>query len=339
VIVFRCPECQERFEVETKYGGRRWRCTSCQASVLIPAKSDEALEPILDAGPHQRLNDDETHTDRPRPGRRRAEAWDDEDRRIAEQWPGWAVTRVGVRVLGTGVSIFLVSWLFLVVAKYIGEGQGPPGLARGPIVPSGILYGALTVFGLAGMVFMTLFITGQAISCQVPGPGAAKGTAIGSLMGSVTSVVVLLVLLLLALTANQGMGPAGAAGTQVLFRVMYWLAIAFGALGLVLYLFFLAAVAHHFRRRALAGTIIFYFVVVLLFVVYFIVLNIVQGPEASALLSGNINNVARVGRAVEITFLVHMGLVGVGLFAILSLAGGAIRKSHLSRARREIELE
>jgi len=339
VIVFQCPECNDKFEVETQYGGRQWRCVSCQASITIP-EAGEPMEPIMDAPARRdadepiregrrRLRDyDAEEREAEERRHRRGTGWDGDERLVAQLWPGWVVTRVGVRVLGTGVSIFLVSWVFLVVAKYITEGQGQ-GFQN---FQQSILFGAETVFRFAVMVFATLFITGQAICCHVPGPGAAKGSVIASVICSVIGVASLVLLLLATLATQPGRDGAG---SEVLVRTALWIAVALYAVGIVFYMNFLAGVAHHYRATGVLVAVLLAMLATVLFVVYYVVLHIVLGPQrALTLLTGNFMNFAVVGKAVEITFFVAEAASLISFFVATSLVGGTIRKQRLLRAMR-----
>jgi hypothetical protein len=330
VIVFRCPECQEKFEVENRYGGRKWRCMSCQAAVTIPEASEEPMEPIVEGPRRRRYDDDERDDfDRRDDERRPSAAMDTDERRAWERWADWAVTRAGIRLLAFAVLVFSVSWLFLIIAKYIAEGQVQPVFARG-IPPGGfhsVLIGATTVFGLAVIVFVALYIAGQGLCCQVSASAAAKGLAIGSVICSAAFVVIFLITVFIASAEVQvAVGPRGPAPNAALIQVLFWVGFAFVAIGLVLFLFFLERVARHFNRGALAVIAYVELGIVVLLVVYFLVLHLVKGPVAMTLFTGNIGKVAGVGLAVEITFLAHCAVALLGFTILVSLVGSAIRK-------------
>jgi hypothetical protein len=333
--------------VETRFGGRKWRCTNCQAAITIPERSDEAIEPVPEGQARPRLGDAAGDFGRPGGERRRRpvspeEGWTEDERQAVHDWPHWAVTRVGVRTLSTGVSIFLVAWLFLIAAKYIAEANARRDAFGGGMGVGGqrdligILAGAVTVFIVAIPVCVTLYINGQVICCQVPRSLAAKGLAIGSLVCSVVALVAALIGFLIMVTSGPGFArPAGGVPAFTRVIIFYWLVIGFASLGQFLYLFFLAAVARHYHRVGLTINAMVLALGELLFLVFYIAIHFVKGQQTIGLLEGNVRQTVSVGRAVEIAFFVGSSALLVWLVITASLVGSAIRKPRVLRARED----
>jgi hypothetical protein len=349
VILFQCPECQEKFEVEEQYAGRTWQCTNCQASVTIPETTEEdVIEAVVEPPRHRRLDDDVTDVyDRPAGERRRRlnsreEEREEGERRAVEDWPKWLVTRVGVRTLGYGVSILLVCWVFLIIAKYVAEAAGQQHLVGGGMgreglqALAGILQGAVTVFLVAIPISVTLYINGQAICCYVPGPMGTKALAIGSLICSAVALVAALIgFLILVTSPGQRIGVDGLPPAFVRVMIFHWLVIGFAAVGHWLYLFFLEEVARHYGRVGLGINLFILAVAELLFLIFYIVVHIVYWSKTTSLQGENFGRTVPVGRAVEITFLIgSAGILG-WLLVTVSLVGGIIRKPRSLRAHRD----
>jgi hypothetical protein len=329
-ITFRCPECKEQFEVEEKYGGRKWHCTNCSTPITIPDAGDVPLDRITERAPAERRPAPPPRYDDRRPPRRREEE-DDYDPPGRELSPSWSVVRAALRVITIGVSIFLVTFAIYLAAILITLNTIRPGM--GPAAGQG-LDGVLVLVSillfLASLALVVLWIVGQSMCCAVPSESGAKGLATGSLVCTVTSLVVggLLIVFLVAM-ARPGLGGGG--GLEML-GVMLILLYVIGIVGYILFLFFLRCIAVFFGNDTLAINILIYFIVFTVFLVGNVAFTLLAGMQASPIFRiGNPNQAFATGMAIMILEVVGaLGLM-VWFLVLLTLTAGTIPRPRLSR--------
>jgi hypothetical protein len=271
-ISFGCPSCGQQFQTQDQYGGRDWRCPKCSAALTIPKADDIPVEMVMDR-PSQRR----------RLSREDEDEW--EDRRPREDYefsPSWRTVRVGLRLLGTALTILLVAsiaYLGLLAFLFLSVGGGGIGNpAPGQVLLDLVRVAALLV-AAAAVVSVIVWIIGLALCCAAPAESRAKGLAISATV--CTGVAVMAGLSAgIWLWVGQRPQPFGGRDPEGAF-VLLGLAAIIGTVGYSLLIFSLRRVAVFFQRDALALNWIIFFVVHLVFFVGSILFEIFVAREGA----------------------------------------------------------
>jgi len=251
-ISFRCPQCQQLFRAQETYAGRQWNCPKCSTSFPIPQPDELPVEMV---------------TERPVPERRRREYREEEpeEREVQVEKDidlGWLTVRGGLRVLGVGVTIFIVAYVFFAGLVCYLILVPPAAVNPGQRDTLATLAGVVSlVFGLAFITNVILWIIGEAMCCAVPGESGGKPWVIISLICSVLMVVAIAVTLIINLGARED--PFGADAQARVTRLRLFLGVTYGLalLGFVFFMLFLRSIAAFFHRDGLALHIVIFLIV------------------------------------------------------------------------------